>query len=62
MMYVKTYKVRYAKTGEIFEKEFMDYGNPLDPVPQQMSRLAALERVNDWNIYNTESGFTYWIE
>jgi hypothetical protein len=61
-MYIKTYKVRYARTGEIFEKEFTEEQSPYVTPMAYISKVAALELVNEWNRQNATSGFTYWIE
>jgi hypothetical protein len=61
-MYIKEYKVRYAKTGEIFTKPFTQYHYQFIDLYGGVSVVRALELVNKWNQQNAMSGFTYWIE
>lgn len=61
-MYIKTYKVRYAKTGEIFEKTFTEEQSTNVTASGYTTMLVALQLVNEWNRQNATSGFTYWIE
>jgi len=61
-MYIKNYKVRYAKTGEIFEREFTVEHYGLIAIHGGLSVLQAFDLVNQWNRQNATSGFTYWIE
>ena len=60
-MYIKNYKVRYAKTGETFEKEFAPDQSPFVN-SWGISLFRAYELVNQWNRQNATSGFTYWID
>jgi len=71
-VYIKTYKVRYARTGDIFTKPFTkEHGGLLTSSCANgslvfnfdgVSKLKALELVNEWNRQNATSGFTYWID
>lgn len=61
-MYIKEYKVRYAKTGEVFIKLFTQEHHYSINIFGGISELRALELVNQWNKQNAVSGFTYWVE
>lgn len=60
-MYIKEYKVHYAKTGEVFTKLFTSEQSPYFN-PWGIAILRAYQLVNQWNKQNAVSGFTYWIE
>jgi hypothetical protein len=60
-MYIKTYKVYRAKTGETFTKPFTVEHSTRVECDDGVPYFKALEFVNEWNRNNSELGFTYWI-
>lgn len=61
-MRYRSYFVRYAKTGEVFEQRFTPDQNEECCLVNGAPEEVALRLTNEWNRQNATSGFTYWIE